>query len=152
MKNIVLSLSFFSSKIQTVLYKFPTFQESQPQTALHLPSSVVRINSKTKTVDVEQLSGDEPERIALAFGGAHDMEAFSQVGRLDSSDLIALCTMYYIPVCATFTNHDLISEARRISGFPVTKNNASKLKGDGCVTTTSFTSPETRDGEAPSQK
>ena len=57
----------------------PTFQESQSPSALHLPSSVVRINSDSKTVDVEQLSGEQPERIALAFGTALDMEGFSQV-------------------------------------------------------------------------
>ena len=62
------------------LCAIPTFQESQRPTALHLPSSVVRINSGNKSVDVEQLSGEEPERITLAFGSAPDMEAFSQVG------------------------------------------------------------------------
>ena len=59
-----------------------SLQDADTPTALHLPSSVVRIDPLNMTVDVEQLSGEEPERIVLAFGSVPDMERFSQVGSI----------------------------------------------------------------------
>ena len=63
-------------------YPYFAFQGSDSPTTLHLPSSVVRIDSHNTTIDVEQLSGEEPERIALVFGSVPDMERFSQVGSI----------------------------------------------------------------------